>query len=148
METTPADPCFVDTNILLAATDTDWSAHSRSRVFLTLGLSGKLRLFACGQIFREYLVVATRPLENNGLGLTPQKAIENIESFHQCLQLLEENDATTRRLESLVAKNSIKGKRIHDANLVSIMIENGLSEIITLNPKDFTAFSEITPREP
>lgn len=145
---TDAEPSFVDTNILLAATDTDRSGHANSQKLLGRGLNGELRLFACGQILREYLVVATRPVENNGLGLTPEKALDNIQSFRRCIRLLDENDATTRRLEALIAASRLKAKRIHDANIVSIMIENGLHELFTLNPDDFKPFPTIITRQP
>lgn len=148
MGTTDVEPCFVDTNILLSATDTDRAGHANSHSLLEKGLSGELRLFACGQVLREYLVVATRPVENNGLNINPKKAIENVQSFRNCLQLLDENDATSRRLESLISKHKLKGKPIHDANIASIMIENGLRQIFTLNPNDFKAFSAIQPIQP
>ncbi|PXA05288.1 hypothetical protein DDZ13_00025 [Coraliomargarita sinensis] len=148
MVTTDAEPCFVDTNILLSATLIGRPEHSRSHQLLGMGLTGELRLFVCGQIFREYLVVATRPLENNGLGLTPKKATENIRSFRKCLQLLDETDATARRLEWLTTKQRLKGKRIHDANIISIMIENGLRIIYTLNPTDFKIFAGMQTKQP
>lgn len=97
-----AEPSFVDTNILLAATDTDRSGHANSHKLLGQGLNGALRLFACGQILRKFLVIATGPLENNGLALKPKTAIENIQFFPRCLRLLDENDATTGRLETLI----------------------------------------------
>jgi predicted nucleic acid-binding protein len=148
METTDAEPCFIDTNILLTATDRARAAHKQSQDLLRRGLNGELRLFACGQILREYLVVATRPTENNGLGLQPKKAIENIRSFRRCLRLLDENNATTQRLELLIAEYGLKGKRIHDANIASIMIENGLRQIFTLNPGDFKTFAEMQVNQP
>jgi predicted nucleic acid-binding protein len=143
MEMTDAEPCFVDTNILLAATETNRLNHTDAKALLKLGLSGTLRLFASGQILREYVVVATRPIENNGLGLCPIKAVENIQSFQKCLRILDENDASTRRLQSLIIRHKLKGKRIHDANTASIMIENGLRRIYTLNGNDFKVLKEI-----
>jgi predicted nucleic acid-binding protein len=148
MEMTDAEPCFVDTNILLAATDRDRKDHRHSREIFERGFKGELRIFACGQILREYLVVTTRPLENNGMGMTPAKAVENVASFNKCVQLLNETDATTRRLTSLIEKHKLKGKRIHDANLVAIMIENGLRKLFTLNPADFKIFTSIQTDTP
>lgn len=148
MATTDVEISFVDTNILLAASDGDRLCHAEATELLQRAFSGQERLFACGQVFREYLVVATRPIENNGLGLRPKKATENIQSFRQCLQILDENDPSTQRLESLVIKHRLKGKRIHDANIVSIMIENGLRRIFTVNPNDFKAFPEILALKP
>ena len=148
MATTDDKLYFVDTNILVAASDNTRSSHAESHELFERAINGSPRLFACGQILREYLVVATRPIENNGLALNPKKAIENLQSFKSCMQLLDETDATTRRLEGLIAKYKIKGRRIHDANIASVMIENGLRAILTLNPKDFQALAEVETQHP
>ena len=60
---------FLDTNILLAATDE--SRHNHLLASRLLAASGSLgcRCALSGQIIREYLVVATRSVEANGLGL-------------------------------------------------------------------------------
>jgi predicted nucleic acid-binding protein len=96
-----------------------------------------------GQVFREYLVVATRPLENNGFGLTPNDALANLEAFSKCIQLLDENQVVARQLQQLVKKHRLKGKRIHDANLVATMQENGLKQLKTYNQDDFSTFEGI-----
>ncbi len=45
MAITGADPCFIDTNVLLAACDESREAHRRSLELLEDGLSGKRSLF-------------------------------------------------------------------------------------------------------
>ena len=62
---------FLDTNILLAACDEGRRKSAACKELLESGLSGEQSLFASGQVLREFLVVATRPVEVNGLGLTP-----------------------------------------------------------------------------
>lgn len=148
MATTEDEIYFVDTNILVAASDDTRSGHAESHELFERAANGSPRLFACGQILREYLVVATRPVKSNGLGLSPGKATENIRTFRTCLKLLDENVACSRRLESIVLKHKLKGKRIHDANIASIMIENGLRTIFTLNPADFSIFQSIQAKQP
>jgi hypothetical protein len=44
----------------------------------------------------------------------------------------------------LILKYQIKGKRIHDAAIVSIMLTNGITDILTKNIDDFKSFQEIT----
>lgn len=140
---TDAKQCFVDTNVLLAASDKDRADHAEAIRFLESGLRGELRLFANGQVFREYLVVATRPLKNNGFGLSPSDALSNLEAFGSCIQILDESAAVARNLHKLVANYSLKGKRIHDANIVATMRENGLTLLKTYNQGDFTTFEDI-----
>ncbi len=135
--------CFIDTNVLLVASDTDRPNHSEAIQFLESGLSGKTRLFTNGQVFREYLVVATRPKKQNGFGLTTSDALNNLEAFGTCIQILDESQAVARRLQQLVTRHDLKGKRIHDANLVATMQENGLTLLKTYNSGDFSVFENI-----
>ncbi|MGJ8640573.1 MAG: type II toxin-antitoxin system VapC family toxin [Opitutaceae bacterium] len=140
---TGARKCFVDTNVLLAASDNDRADHAEAVHFLESGLCGELRLFTNGQVLREYLVVATRPLENNGFGLSPSDALSNLKAFGTCIQILDESPAVAWKLHKLVAFHSLKGKRIHDANIVATMHENGLTTLKTYNKDDFTVFEGI-----
>lgn len=117
---------FVDTNILLAVTDSDREHHLDAKSFLEGSFSGIWRAFANPQIFREYLVVATRLIKNNGLGLTPAEACGNIENFQQLVQILPEGRQSQEKLAALVLRHNLKRKRIHDANLVATMEAHGL----------------------
>jgi predicted nucleic acid-binding protein len=111
-------------------------------------LTGVPRLFASGQVFREYLVVATRPKKNNGLGMLPKNALENVAAFRRCIHRLGENNGVADRLATLIRKHKLSGKRIHDANIAATMLEHSLKDLITLNPGDFEAIREIEVIEP
>ena len=139
---------FVDTNILLTASDADRSRHTVCRRLIESALTGVPRLFASGQVFREYLVVATRPKKNNGLGMLPKNALENVAAFRCCIHHLNENSGVADRLATLIRKHKLSGKRIHDANIAATMLEHGLKELITLNPGDFEVIREIEVIEP
>jgi len=143
MAKTDDNRVFVDTNVLLSATDTDRPQHADALEFLEAGRLGHLRLFASNQIFREYLVVATRPLKANGLGLSPEKAASNINLFRRVIAVLPETPETTSALLGLVKSKKLKGKRIHDANLVAIMQQHGLQRLKTCNPQDFSPFPKL-----
>ena len=138
-----AERIFVDTNVLLAATDRSRHTHQESVQFLEKGVAGEVRLFTCGQVLREYLVVATRPVDVNGLGIKADQACENVAIYRSILQLLPETTESYLILEELIRKHSLEGKRIHDANLVAVMTSHGLRHLKTWNPKDFEAFSEV-----
>lgn len=140
---TDGNRCFVDTNVLLAATDKDRASHAAAIAFLEDGLCGQRRLFANGQVFREYLVVATRPTDVNGLGLTSELALANIRQFQQCIQVLEETSEVAEWLFTLIRRHDLSGKRIHDANIAATMRAHGLTHLGTDNPDDFGAFEGI-----
>ena len=65
----PGSLLLLDTNILLAATNTGRVNHKMSRQIFPACRTSGIHVAVCGQILREYLVVCTRPTENNGLGL-------------------------------------------------------------------------------
>jgi predicted nucleic acid-binding protein len=134
---------FLDTNILLAASDQDRRHHRACFDLLESALGGEASFYASGQVFREYLVVATRPTESNGLGMSRANALKNVEEFRLCIQALEETSAVLERLINLVRHHRIQGKRIHDANLAAAMLEHGLRQLVTLNPEDFKVFPDL-----
>ena len=143
MEITVGEILFLDTNILLIATDESRPYHRfAKRIIATHNRSG-IHLGISGQIIREYLVVATRVPEANGLGLGSDEALSNVEVFRQRLVFFDETEAVSNELRSLIGSCELTGKRIHDANVVATMLTHGLSKLITENQGDFSVFSDI-----
>jgi predicted nucleic acid-binding protein len=140
---TDAEPVFVDTNVLLAATDRSRARHAESLACLEAAEKGHARVFTSGQVLREYLVVATRPVAANGLGLRPDQACANLKALQQIVRLLDESTTVATRLLALVEAHRLHGKRIHDASIVATMQAHGLSRLKTWNPEDFAVFSAI-----
>ena len=134
---------FVDTNVLLTATDESRPLHSRAVQLLAGSVSQELSLAASGQVVREYLVVATRPIEGNGLGLSVLDAEANVNEFLRRLELYDETEEVSRRLRQLAITHSLRGKRLHDANIVATMSVHGISKLITQNGGDFSPFEDI-----
>ena len=105
---------------------------------------GKTILAVSGQIIREYLVVATRPVEVNGLGLAVEDALKNINVFTRPPFLFcEESERVARHLRDLVQTHRLTGKRVHDGNIVATMLAEGIDRLITENAGDFASFKEI-----
>jgi hypothetical protein len=57
--------------------------------------------------------------------------------------VIDETRNVTEKLKNLILKYNLKGKRIHDANIVASMMEFSIPLLFTLNLKDFQAFNEI-----
>ena len=143
MATTAADSILVDTNVLLAAS-TPARAHHVEALSVLQDWPGKGHsLFCTGQILREYLVVATRPLDKNGLGLSWPDASHNLGVFTSRLKFLEENEAVSKRLGKLLNSIPCLGKQIHDANLVACALVHGVKGIVTENLQDFLRFQAV-----
>ena len=143
MAPTAGDILFVDTNVLLTATDESRLQHQGAGRLLNESSRRGLHLAASGQILREYLVVATRPVDTNGLGLQVRNAAANVTEFLRCIHLYDETVEVARRLRQLGLAYGLRGKRLHDANIVATMSIHGIRTLVTQNPDDFAPFDEI-----
>ena len=137
------ESALVDTNVLLCATDRSRHRHSEARDLFRTSRAGGYTLALSGQIVREYLVVATRPAEVNGLGMNCADALHNISRIATRAIYCEETEAVSARLRALIGIYSLSGKRIHDANVVATMAEHDIGWLITENKPDFEVFREI-----
>ena len=55
----------------------------------------------------------------------------------------DETEDVTRNLIGLITAYDIKGKRIHDANIVAAMMTYRIPNLLTMNADDFKSFNEI-----
>jgi predicted nucleic acid-binding protein len=148
MVTTVAEAVFVDTNVLLAATDEGRADHAGAVEVLQQWPASGTVLYTSGQILREYLVVTTRPTAVNGLGLSRRDAVVNVERLRTRLRFLDESEKVGERLLALVAETDCSGKQIHDANVVATMLVHGIGTVVTRNTSDFSRFDRhihVTP---
>lgn len=132
---------ILDTNVLVSSTASQRKLHEVAQSVVQCPVSGK-QACVSGQILREYLVVATRPLESNGLGLTPAEAIANVSAFRSLMHCLEENEEVRKRLAKLVLTHECRGVVIHDANVVATALAHGVPAIVTENWEDFRRFDQ------
>ena len=139
------DLVVVDTNVLLAATDRSRESHGEALALLN---HDTRRLAVTPQIVREYLAVATRPVEANGLGMPGRDAAANMEQFLEDIELLPENTETSRGLMGLVVQNVAIGKQVHDANVVAVALAHGARTIATGNARHFVRFADSLTIEP
>jgi predicted nucleic acid-binding protein len=143
MATTDAEPLFIDTNILIYANNRASNLCEPARKKLD-ELTGKGNsLVISYQVLREYLVIMTRP----GFFEKPvsvKTAVEDVTRMKKEFVLLFSDDNSLDKLTDLLRKYDIKGKRIHDAAIVSLMLANGITDLLTHNTDDFKSFQEIT----
>lgn len=139
MATTSAEPTFVDTNVLIDATDRARPRHVSARRLV----ERRRGLVFSAQIVREYVVVATRPAEANGLGLSLDLALENVAEFRSVIRLLPEEKPLLPSLLELLRAIPVRGKAVHDALVVATMRVHKVRELVTANPGDFERFSDV-----
>ena len=134
---------FCDTNVFLSAVDRKRRLHAQALHVLNALPNRGVALYVSGQIVREFLVVCTRPVDSNGLGLSQREAVRNAEAIIQRSTILEENRNVPVRLLDIVSTATCAGKQLHDANVVATMQEHGLTRLVTGNPGDFRRFRGI-----
>ena len=137
---TAPDRVMLDTNVLLAASDEGRPEHRNALTVINDWAAGSTELCTSGQVLREYLAVATRPAEKNGLGLSLPDALGNVRAIRERTTLLAEDVRVADRLLALLADVACRGKQVHDANLVATMLVYGIGAVVTMNLEDFTRF--------
>ena len=100
------------------------------------------------QILVEFWVVATRPINVNGLKMTTDQAEKELENLQSIFTVLPENAQIFEEWKTLVVKYKVSGKPAHDARIVAAMITHKVDTILTLNPNDFKRFIEVKAVRP
>ena len=139
---------FIDTNIVLRLLNPAAPEHPSVRQTLALLEAQGARLVIGLQVLVETWVVATRPMDQNGLGLPATTARQLLELCSQRFALVLENHATFSYWLNLVTTMPVLGKRAHDARIAALMQSHGITELLTLNEQDFRGMPGIVTLHP
>jgi len=132
---------LLDTNIILRARDTSASNYQLAVDAVSQLLAQNIECVITAQVLIEFWVVATRPIEVNGLGWNIQKTKNEIDGVLDQFPLLEETPQILTNWLQLVSRNGVMGKRTHDARILAVMQVHGVTHLLTFNPDDFTNIS-------
>jgi predicted nucleic acid-binding protein len=130
MTTTDADACVVDTNVLVYSTVAGNAWHLPARQWLSGLQKAGVRLCLTTQILREYLVVLTRGAIFERTFSTDQ-VLAQVEAFLPAFAILDEPVAASESLQTLVRRYGVRGKQVHDANMVAVMLAHGIRRLAT-----------------
>jgi len=139
---TDDDACVVDTNVLVYSTVAGNPWHQQARQWLSEMQSAGVRLCVTTQILREYVVVLTRGavFENS---FEVDQVLTQVEALLPSFTVLDEPAEAADLLRGLVRRHRVRGKRVHDANIVAVMLIHGIHRLATYNRGDFAGFDEI-----
>jgi predicted nucleic acid-binding protein len=96
----------------------------------------------------EFWVVATRPVGQNGLGLSSDDARESVDGPLRQVQFLRDERGVFGNWISLVTQHQAIGKNAHDARLAAAMERHSIANLLTFNGADFKRFSSIQILDP
>lgn len=138
----------VDTNILVYALAANSQHHAHAyRLITELAQSPSAWAIPWPCIY-EMLRVVTHPRIYRP-PLLPDVALEQVKAImaSPSLTLLAETSRHAEILEAIVRQSRVSGNLMHDAHIVALCIEHGVTELIT-NDHDFARFSGLRVTNP
>lgn len=134
---------LIDTNVLLRLDDTAHVHHADALAAIEWLNAHEQECVLVPQVIYEFWVVATRPLEVNGLGLSVSEAELVVSEWMNFFSLRRDERGVFDFWHELVQVNDVKGKNAHDARLVAAMRRHGITNLLTFNVPDFLRYSSI-----
>jgi predicted nucleic acid-binding protein len=131
---------LIDTNVLGRLSQPNHVMHATVAGAVTSLQEAQHELRIVPQVMYEYWTVATRPPDQNGLGLTIEEAEAHLHDFKAVFPPLRDERGILERWEKLVATHRVQGKPAHDARLVAAMERHNLSHLLTFNTNHFLRF--------
>ncbi|MEB3227926.1 MAG: PIN domain-containing protein [Synechocystis sp.] len=135
---------LLDTNVVLRFSNPSDQQHGLVTESVATLLMNADECYLTTQVLIEFWVVATRPIDVNGLGWSVEQTRQMIESLLMRFPFINETPQLFAHWLTLVTQHQIKGKKTHDARIVAIMLATGISHILTLNPDDFIGIPSIS----
>jgi predicted nucleic acid-binding protein len=93
----------------------------------------------------EFRNAATRPVAQNGLGLTSAEAMTKASLFEAAFPLLVETPDIYPAWKTLVDAMGVIGKQVHDARLVACCHIHGISHLLSFNTAHFARLAAFGP---
>lgn len=139
MATMTVRKIFIDTNILIRATNQQAPFHKECRDILGSLWDQGAVLYMSNQVIREYIANVTRP-QTYSIALPIEDVLAQVNDFYKSFQILPDTPPLLNTLLALIRDVPTGGKQIHDANIVATMIVNDIDTLLTLNVVDFKRF--------
>jgi predicted nucleic acid-binding protein len=136
---------LVDTNVLARLANTADAQHVvASQAVMELHRRGEV-LHVTPQVLIEFRNVATRPIAQNGLGLSAVDAEAKAAVFEATFPLLVETADIYPAWKALVGALGVLGKQVHDARLVAICHVHAVRHLLTSNVSHFVRMAGFGP---
>lgn len=133
---------FIDTNVLIYATDTVSPWHNLAQGVIHMAREDGIELVVSPQVLREYLAATTR-ISVLGQGAPLPDVLANIHVFRTQFRVVDETSQVIDHLLRLLQSIKVAGKQIHDANLVATMLAYEIPHLLTHNTADFARFAHL-----
>lgn len=142
------DVWLLDTNILLRMSRREDPYYAAIDRVLRELRDRNARLCFTSQILGEFWNVCTRPLERNGFDLTVFETVRIVRVIEQTFEFLPDNRLVHERWRALLEQHEIKGVQVHDARLAAAMYVHGITQLLSINVRDFQRFTGLSAIHP
>ena len=139
---------LVDTNVLLRSAEPGHAHFQFSVDAIDFLRSHGHDLVLVPQVLYEYWSVATRPLANNGFGLSPAEATGELAMLRRLFRLLQDERGIYSMWHTLVVQHAVRGKQAHDARLAAAAQRHIITHVLTFNTTDFLRYPFLTAVSP
>ena len=139
---------FVDTNVLIFSVQNGHPWLEASIIAIEQFLAADDQVCVLPQNIAEFWNVCTRPVDRNGLGLSPDETEERLKGIDMILTVLHDSAAVYARWRQLLVRHSVRGVQVHDARIAAAMQVHGIEKLLTFNPRDFGRYDGITQVHP
>src|SRR5260370_42704508 len=139
---------LVGTNILLRSVQPNHALCSQAAHAVSKLIRQKDAVFFCPQNIAEFWNVATRPAERNGLGMSPEEALQEGSNIEKSLTLLPDVPAIYSAWKQIVATHKVQDVKVYYARRAAIMSVYAVESVLTFNSVDFERFSNLRAIHP
>jgi predicted nucleic acid-binding protein len=139
---------LLDANVLLRLADPTSAMRSVAATAVSTLRAQGVALHIVPQCVYEFWVVATRPVANNGLGLSLTECMQELVNLKASFSLLNDKPGLFTEWEAIVSVVGCCGKVAHDARYVAAMQTHELSHLLTFNGSDFARYPGLTALDP
>jgi predicted nucleic acid-binding protein len=139
---------LIDSNILIRWVKPDDRDYPLVNAAVDRLIEQGCTLLYTSQNLAEFWNTCTRPVEQNGYGLSIEETDARASAIESTLDMLSESDAVHREWRRLVVTFRVSGAKVHDARLVAAMHVHGVSRIVTFNERDFARYASVEAMHP
>lgn len=134
---------LLDTNILIVSKQSGHPDFIRVTTRLTQLAEAQEDLVICPQNLYEFFVAGTRPVTVRGLGLTKERALQEIRELKNTYTFINDPENLYNCWLHITTTYDVAGKQGHDARIVAFMNGTGITRLYTLNVQDFNRYNDI-----
>ena len=131
---------LLDTNILLRMSKLDDPHYPVISGALRALVAQGARLCFTSQTLGEFWNASTRPRDQHGFGLSIAETDRIARTIERDFDFLPDSRDVHDRWRLLLVAHEVRGVQVHDARIAASMYVHGVTQLLTVNVRDFKRF--------